>query len=100
MHPSPTDGAPNPTPLEAEVVKSEKPSLIAEAFAAVGTKGPQAHVVQVADRMPPDLRAEFVAAVNDPSVPAAGLARAVTARGYEIAQQSISRFRLDGKVLA
>ena len=23
MHPSPTDGAPNPTPLEAEVVKSE-----------------------------------------------------------------------------
>jgi hypothetical protein len=50
--------------------------------------------------MPPDLRAEFVAAVNDQTVPAAGLARAVTARGYEIAQQSISRFRLDGKVLA
>ncbi len=82
-------------------MKSEpKPTLSAQAFESVGRRGPQADVVKVADRMPPDLRAEFVAAVNDHTVPAAGLARAVTARGYEIAQQSISRFRLDGKVLA
>ena len=83
------------------MVKSEtKTSLTAQAYELVGNRGPRADVVKIADRMPPDLRAEFVAAVNDRNVPAAGLARAVSARGYEIAQQSISRFRLDGKVLA
>jgi hypothetical protein len=88
-------------PQGGRKVKSEtKPTLIAQAFESVGTRGPQAAVILVADRMPPDLRAEFVAAVNDRTVPAAGLARAVTARGYKIAEQSISRFRLDGKVLA
>ena len=84
-------------------MKSEtKPSslLADEARTLVGNRGPQAAVILIAERMPPDLRAEFVAAVNDRTVPAAGLARAVTARGYKIAEQSISRFRLDGKVLA
>jgi hypothetical protein len=88
-------------PQGGRKVKSEtKPTLIAQAFESVGTRGPQAAVILIADRMPPDLRAEFVAAVNDRTVPAAGLARAVTARGYKIAEQSISRFRLDGRILA
>lgn len=75
-------------------------SLVAEAYESVGRRGPQTDVVKIADKMPADLRAEFVAAVNDRNVPAAGLARAVTARGFKIDQQSISRFRLDGKVLS
>ena len=82
------------------MVKSDTPSLVAQAHDLTGRQGPRRDVEAVADLMPADLRAEFVAAVNDRTVPAAGLARAVTARGYKISDQSISRFRLDGKVLA
>lgn len=76
------------------------PSLVAQAHELAGRQGPKAEVVRLADTMPPDLRAEFVAAVNNPDVPAAGLSRALTARGYKIREQAISRFRLRGDVLA
>ena len=82
------------------MVKSDTPSLVAQAHDLTGRQGPKRDVLLVADQMPADLRAEFVAAINDRNVPAAGLARAVTKRGYKISEQSISRFRLDGKVLA
>ena len=80
--------------------ETKTPSLVAQAHDLTGRQGPKRDVHLVADQMPADLRAEFVAAINDPTVPAAGLARAVTARGFKISDQSISRFRLDGKVLA
>ncbi len=82
------------------MVKSGTPSLVDDALSRVGRQGPKAEVVRLADTMPPALRAEFVAAVNNPDVPAAGLARALTARGYRIREQAISRFRLRGDVLA
>ena len=82
------------------MAKSVSISLVDDARSRVGRQGPPAEVVRLADTMPADLRAEFVAAVNNPDVPAAGLARALTARGYKIREQSISRFRLRGDVLA
>jgi hypothetical protein len=82
-----------------KVKSATPPSLVAQAHELTGRQGPKRDALLVADQMPADLRAEFAAAINDHTVPAAGLARAVTARGYKISEQSISRFRLDGKVL-
>ena len=77
-------------------------SLLHDAHAMVGPKGPRNDVAKLAARLEhdnPALHAEFAAAVNDHGVPAAGLARALKARGYPIAEQSISRFRALGRTL-
>lgn len=82
------------------MAKSDPPSLVAQALELTGSKGPRFTVELIADKMPANLRAEFAAAVNDRSIPAAGLARAVATRGYKISGQAIARYRLDGKRLA
>ena len=79
------------------------PSLADLARASVGVKGPRTDVDKLAavlKRDDPRLYAEFVAAINDRyGVPAAGLSRALEARGYRIAEQSISRYRKLGRTL-
>jgi hypothetical protein len=83
------------------MAKSE--SLADLARASVGTKGPRAAVEILAARLAkedPKLRAEFVAAINDRSVPAAGLSRALKARGIDMPEGSISRWRLNNGELS
>lgn len=77
-------------------------SLSDDARSRVGPKGPRNDVTRLwskLDRDDPALAAEFAAAVNDRDVPAAGLARALKARGHHLAEQSISRFRALGRTL-
>lgn len=56
-------------------------------------QGPRSRIEIVADEMPADLRAEFVVAVNDRTIPATGLARALKRRGFDVGSNSISHFR-------
>lgn len=79
------------------------PSLADLARASTRTKGPRAAVDIVAARLAkedPKLRAEFVAAINDRTIPAAGLSRALKARGVDITECSISRWRLNNGELS
>jgi hypothetical protein len=77
-------------------------SLLDEARASVGAKGPRGDVERLVaqlERDDPALLAEFVAAINDHDLPAAGLARALAKHGYPIAEQTIGRFRRAGRTL-
>jgi hypothetical protein len=73
-------------------------SLISEAQELSKVKRARSRVLIVADTMPDDLRAEFAKALSNPNddITAAGLAKALQARGYKITKSSIQHFREQG----
>jgi hypothetical protein len=54
----------------------------------------------VADDMPADLRGEYVAAINDVTVPASGLSRALARRGFNVSANMIGHYRRSGRVVS
>jgi hypothetical protein len=76
-------------------------SLISEAQEQSKVKRARSRVLIIADTMPDDLRAEFAKALANPNddITAAGLAKALQARGYKITKASIQHFREQGSSL-
>lgn len=77
------------------MAKSEPPrlSLIDEARNEVRV-GPRSRIEAAMDEMAPDLRAEYVAAINDHTIPATSLARVLARRGITgISSNSIGHYR-------
>lgn len=81
------------------MAKSET-SLLDAARAESGNTGPRSDVDKAAERMPPNLRAEFAAALADDTISARGLSRALKARDYLVSEASIMHWRRQGRTLS
>ncbi len=77
-----------------------KVSLRARALAAMADPGPRSALEKILPDLPPDLRVEFIDAVNDHTLPARGINRAMAELGYKLPPSSIEHFRRNGRTLS